>query len=70
MFSLESVDCYSDAVYSTLREHQSTQAILVDKLVSGKLPKQQFIEQDATINKKKEECRDRMAHIANLLRSF
>jgi hypothetical protein len=56
--------------FSTYRDHQSTQAILIEKLVSGKLPKQQFVEQEAVLNKKKEESRGQMTHIATILRSY
>ena len=53
---------------STYRDHQSTQAILIEKLVSGKLPKQQFVDQEAALIKKKVECLDKMNHITSLLR--
>jgi oligosaccharyltransferase complex subunit alpha (ribophorin I) len=42
-----------DKVY---REQQAAQAGLVEKLVTGKLPKQQFIDQEGVIIKKKEEA--------------
>ena len=50
------------------RDHQSTQAILIEKLVSGKLPKQQFVDQEAALLRKKAECLDKMNHITSLLR--
>jgi len=52
------------------RDHQSTQAILIEKLVSGKLPKQQFVDQEAALVKKKVECLEKMNHITSLLRSY
>ena len=50
------------------RDHQSTQAILIEKLVSGKLPKQQFVDQESALVKKQVECLDKMNHITSLLR--
>ena len=40
--------------FRTYREHQANQSGLVEKLVSGKLGKQQFIDQEGAIVKKKE----------------
>ena len=56
--------------FSTLREHQASQVVLVDKLVGSKLQKAQFIEQEAVLIKKKEECREKMAQIISQLRAF
>ena len=52
------------------REHQVTQSGLVDKLVTGKLGKQQFIDQDSVIAKKKDECIEKMEVIMTQLRSM
>merc|ERR1712141_95762 len=41
-----------------LREYQNSQAILAEKLVGGKLGKQQFVEQEAIIIKRKDECKE------------
>ena len=51
------------------REHQTTQAGLVEKLVTGKLAKQGFIDQEAAIVKKKDECLDKINAIIGQLRS-
>ncbi|QQP36969.1 Dolichyl-diphosphooligosaccharide--protein glycosyltransferase subunit 1, partial [Caligus rogercresseyi] len=51
----------------TFREHQTNQQGLIEKLVNGKLAKQQFIDQEAVINKKKEECVEK---INAIVRSF
>ena len=56
--------------YRTYRDHQSAQAILIEKLVSGKLPKQQFVDQEAALLRKKGECLDKMNHITSLFRSY
>jgi len=53
----------------TIREHQSTQALLVEKLVTGKLNKQQFLEQEIVINKKMEETSDKVRAVVSHLRS-
>jgi len=54
----------------TYREHQTNQSGLVEKLVSGKLGKQQFIDQEGAIVKKKDECLDKMNSILAHLRSL
>jgi len=46
-----------------LREYQNSQAILAEKLVGGKLGKQQFVEQEAIIIKRKDECKERIIAI-------
>ena len=51
-----------------LREHQATQAQLVEKLVSGKLNKQQFLDQETVVAKKMEETSDKIRSIVSLLR--
>lgn len=48
------------------REHQTNQSLLVEKLVSGKLNKQQFIEQESVINKKKDECLEKINGIIRM----
>jgi hypothetical protein len=53
-----------------LREHQGNQAALAEKLVIGKLGKQQFIEQEAVITKKKDECKERILAIVSHLQSI
>jgi len=52
------------------REHQVTQSSLVDKLVTGKLGKQQFIDQDTVIAKKKDECMEKMEAVMTQLRAI
>jgi len=54
----------------TYREHQANQSGLVEKLVSGKLGKQQFIDQEGAIVKKKDECLEKMNSILAHLRSL
>jgi len=49
-----------DKIY---RDHQGQQASLVEKLVSGKLQKAAYLDQDATIAKKKEDISDKIAAI-------
>ena len=56
--------------FRTYREHQTNQSGLVEKLVSGKLGKQQFIDQEGAIVKKKDECLDKMNSILAHLRSL
>jgi oligosaccharyltransferase complex subunit alpha (ribophorin I) len=53
-----------------LREHQANQAALAEKLVIGKLGKQQFIEQEAVVTKKKDECKERILAIVSHLQSM
>ena len=43
--------------------NKSPQATLVEKLVSGKLAKQQYIEQEAAVVRRKEEALDRIHQI-------
>jgi len=52
------------------REHQMTQSGLIEKLVTGKVGKQQFIDQDGIIVKKKDECLEKMNGILAHLRSM
>jgi len=49
-----------DKIY---RDHQGQQANLVEKLVTGKLQKAAYLDQDATIAKKKEDISDKIAAI-------
>ena len=56
--------------YRSYREHQTNQSGLVEKLVSGKLGKQQFIDQEGAIVKKKDECLEKMNSILGHLRSL
>lgn len=53
----------------TLREHQNSQAALAEKLVSGKLTKQQFLDQEALVVKRKEECKEKIVAITTHLQS-
>jgi oligosaccharyltransferase complex subunit alpha (ribophorin I) len=54
----------------TFRENQQMQAALVDKLVTGKLPKPQFIEQETVLNKKRSEVQEKIQSICVLMRSI
>ena len=45
--------------FRAFRDHQMTQSVLIEKLVTGKLGKQQFIDQDGAIAKKKDECTEK-----------
>ena len=56
--------------FRSYREHQTNQSGLVEKLVSGKLGKQQFIDQEGVIVKKKDECLEKMNSILAHLRSL
>jgi len=49
-----------DKIY---REFQSQQAVLVEKLVTGKLPKASYLDQEAGLLKKKEEITDKISAI-------
>jgi len=49
-----------DKIY---RDHQASQAVLVEKLVTGKLQKSAYLDQDAQITKKKDEVSDKIAAI-------
>lgn len=67
--------CINEVIYificsRTYREHQANQSGLVEKLVTGKLGKQQFIDQEGAIVKKKDECLDKMNSILAHLRSL
>ncbi len=53
----------------SLREYQANQSQLVEKLVSGKMPKHQFVDQESGIIRKKEEAKERIAAISTMLRS-
>jgi len=55
---------------SLFREHQRSQAGLVEKLVTGKLGKQQFIDGDQAVAKKKDECMEKIDSVMAQLRSF
>jgi len=46
-----------------IREYQNSQADGSTKLVQGKIGKQQFVEQEATIIKRKDECKERIIAI-------
>merc|ERR1712029_109165 len=53
----------------TLREYQNNQAILAEKLVGGKINKQQFVDQEAIITKRKEECKEKIIALNSHLQS-
>lgn len=53
----------------TLREYQNNQAILAEKLVGGKINKQQFVDQEAIIMKRKEECKEKIIALNSHLQS-
>ena len=52
------------------RDHQNSQVVLVEKLVSGKLQKPQFIDQEGIIVKKKTEAMERIMAMSSGLRAF
>merc|ERR1711976_242939 len=54
----------------TLREAQNAQAGLAEKLVSGKLGKQQFVDQEAIVTRRKNDCREKIAAITSFLQSI
>merc|ERR1712156_1230430 len=54
----------------TLREAQNAQANLAEKLVSGKLGKQQFVDQEAIVTRRKNECREKIMSITSFLQSM
>ena len=54
----------------TLREAQNAQAGLAEKLVSGKLGKQQFVDQETIVTRRKNECREKIAAITSFLQSI
>ena len=56
-------------LYRTLRELQNAQAALAEKLVSGKLGKQQFVDQEGIVIKKKTDCREKIASLSSYLQS-
>ena len=64
------ITCIFLHFYRSYREHQTNQSGLVEKLVSGKLGKQQFIDQEGAIVKKKDECLEKMNSILGHLRSL
>ena len=50
-----------------LREHLAQHATIAERLLAGKLAKPQFVEQEAQLNRKKEEAVQRMeAVVASL----
>ena len=70
IFSIKITGNFLFQFHRSYREHQTTQSGLVEKLVSGKLGKQQFIDQEGAIVKKKEECLEKMNSILGHLRSL
>jgi len=54
----------------TLRDHQANQVILVEKQVSGKMARPQFIESEGQLLAKKAECRDKINALCTQLRAF
>ena len=55
----------------TLREHQSNQALLVEKLVTGKLASvPAFLEQESVILKKIDETNEKIRAVVSHLRSW
>lgn len=57
-------------IFRTLRELQNAQAALAEKLVSGKLAKQQFVDQESIVTKRKDECREKILAITSYLQSL
>ena len=55
--------------FRVLRDLQQTQANIVDKLIGGKITKQQYLDQDSAVVKKREEAREKMNQLTNLLRT-
>ncbi len=56
-------------MHRQLRENQANQAQLAEKLVTGKLPKQQFIDQESVVLRKKDEAKEKIAQISAQLRA-
>lgn len=54
----------------SLREQQQAHSQLVDKLVTGKVSKPQFIDLEKAINNKKSEAREKIQAICSYVRSF
>ena len=55
--------------YSTLREFQNSQAALAEKLVGQKISKPQFLDQEAVVVRKKDDCKDKILGITTYLQS-
>lgn len=53
----------------TIREIQQNQASLLDKLIGGKINKQQYLDQDSQLLKRREETREKIGHLTNIIRS-
>jgi len=54
----------------TLRELQNAQAALAEKLVSGKLGKPQFVDQEGIVIKKKNDGREKISSLTSFLQSL
>ena len=58
-------------IYSrTLRELQNAQSALAEKLVTGKLAKQQFVEQETIVTRRKDECKEKIHSITVYLQTI
>merc|ERR1712223_1934647 len=53
----------------TLREFQNSQAGLAEKLVGQKIGKPQFLDQEAVVVKRKDDCKDKILGITSFLQS-
>eukprot|EP00093_Oithona_nana_P010989 10989.XXX_374591_372528_1 [CDS] Oithona nana genome sequencing. len=53
----------------TLREFQNSQAALAEKLVGQKIGKPQFLDQEAVVVKRKDDCKDKILGITSYLQS-
>jgi len=53
-----------------LCEQQQGQSVLVERLVSGKLNRQQFVDQEAVIVRKRDEAKDKISAVCAQLRAI
>jgi len=54
----------------SLREQQNAQSALVSRLVAGGLTKQQFVDQESAVVKKRDEAKDKIAAVCAQLRAI
>lgn len=55
------------AFFRTYRDLQSNNAQLVERLVSGKISKPQFVDAEALLAKKRDEVVEKLNHVVNML---
>lgn len=65
--SRRNIDWYLGSFFRAYRDFQSTHAQLVERLVSGKINKAQFVDAEALLTKKRDELVEKLNHLINTL---